>query len=337
MPNCSSLRGCTNVTADVCLCQTDSINPYHNLALEQYLLQHVAPGQIILYLWRNQRTVVIGINQNVHKECDLEAMEMDHCYLARRSSGGGAVYHDLGNLNYSFIGGSEIYDVNRQQNVIIAALQGLGLPVKVNGRNDLEIASRKISGNAYQNGKDGSVHHGTLLYNTDMKMMSRYLNVSPVKIQAKGVDSIRSRVANLVDFDFDLTLDQLKRALSSAFAAEYGPVTKISEPDDLDDLIEHYHSYKYLYNRISRYSLIVHDYFSFGEAQLYFDVQNNKILKADIYTDALDVDLADKIKAVFNDLPIDQNIFVQRMAEMNRPELIADLTAIFRQVRVQLL
>ena len=324
------------MTEQAFILETANISPYHNLAVEKYLCDHVAKGQMILYLWQNQRTVVVGANQNVYKECNLKDMEYDHCYLARRTTGGGAVYHDLGNLNYSFVAGPDVYDVKRQTGVILAALQSLGLAAQADGRNDITIAGSKISGNAYLTTKTFGLQHGTLLYDVDVKRMARYLNVAPDKIQAKGVDSVRSRVANIVDFDPELTLPQLRQALKRQARQAYGPLKAMTEPDDLDDLLEQFHSYKYLYNRNSGYALIVHDYYSFGEAQLYFDIDRRTIRHVDIYTDALDVEMTDRLKAVFQGLRIDDKDFAARVAKLDQPELTADLAAIYRKVKRQL-
>lgn len=312
-----------------------SINPYYNLALEKYLFDHVKDGQIIFYLWRNQRTVVVGLNQNIHKECNLTAMENDHCYLARRSTGGGAVYHDLGNLNYSFIAGMDIYDPIRQQKVILQALKALGFSGELSGRNDIEIANRKISGNAYLQTKQAGLHHGTLMYNVDMRMLDCYLKVADEKIKAKGVDSVRQRVANLKDFDPDLTMDQLQRGLRLAFQQEYGPAEELPINMDLDDLIEHFHSYKYLYNKNSGCTMLIHDYYDFGETQFYFDLKDNLIQKVDVFSDALDVELVLQLKELFAKLPLDDQIFAKRLAKLNRPELTKSLNTIYRKVKKQ--
>ena len=163
---------------DLVVIRTAHTSPYENLGLEQYLTGQAAPGQCILYLWQNRPTVVIGRNQNVWAECRPEAMEEDGVLLARRLSGGGAVYHDLGNLNFTFIARSALYSVPRHLEVILKSLSLLGIPGEISGRNDLTVRGRKFSGNAFYRSGDFCCHHGTLLVDADLTAMSRYLCVS---------------------------------------------------------------------------------------------------------------------------------------------------------------
>ena len=162
-------------------------DPWKNLAREEFLMGDCADDEAIFYLWRNARTVVIGRNQNAWSECQLDLLESEDGRLARRSSGGGAVFHDLGNLNFSFIVPRRLFSMERQLGVVLGALRSLGIDAEFSGRNDLAIGGRKFSGNAWQLTRDRGLHHGTLLLSADMSMMSRYLNVDPEKLKAEGV------------------------------------------------------------------------------------------------------------------------------------------------------
>ena len=125
-------------------------NPYDNLALEAYFFQHCPPETCIFYLWQNERTVVIGKNQNAWRECNVDLLEQENGFLARRPSGGGAVFHDLGNLNFTFVAPAKDYHVSRQLDVICRAVRTFGLNAQKTGRNDIAVDGKKFSGNAFQ-------------------------------------------------------------------------------------------------------------------------------------------------------------------------------------------
>ena len=201
--------------------ETDNTNPYHNLALEEMLLENVEKNECILYLWQNKNTVVIGRNQNSWKECKVEFLEENGGNLVRRLSGGGAVFHDLGNLNFTFLVHKENYSVERQLQVIIKALEKFGLKAEKNGRNDITVDGRKFSGNAFYQLKDNCYHHGTLMVNVNMQDLSKYLNVSKDKLKSKGVDSVKSRVINLSSLCEEITISSLKDKLFEAFGEVY--------------------------------------------------------------------------------------------------------------------
>lgn len=198
--------------------ETDNTYPYRNLAMEEYMTNHVPDGTCILFLWQNRHTVVIGRNQNCWKECRVDFLEEEGGYLVRRLSGGGAVFHDLGNLNFTFIVRKTDYDVERQLQVILEAVRRLGIQAEKTGRNDITVEGRKFSGNAFYQTGDCCYHHGTLLVHADKENMSRYLNVPREKLASKGVSSVKSRVANLDEFCPGLTVDRVKAALAEAFS-----------------------------------------------------------------------------------------------------------------------
>ena len=144
--------------------ETDCTNPFINLATEEYMTFHAAEGEVTMYLWQNANTVVIGKNQNPWRECRVESMREGDCKLARRISGGGAVYHDLGNLNFTFIAREDEYDIPKQTEVILEAVRLLGINAEKTGRNDLTIDGMKFSGHAYYQSNGYCYHHGTIMF-----------------------------------------------------------------------------------------------------------------------------------------------------------------------------
>ena len=153
-----------------------SYDPWFNLALEELLYDTISESTVILYLWQNQNTVVIGKSQNAWKECRVSELEADGGRLARRSSGGGAVFHDLGNLCYTFLASSGLYDLEKQLGVILAAVGEQGIEARFTGRNDITVCDgRKFSGNAFRFSSGKGLMHGTLLLDTNPEKIARYL------------------------------------------------------------------------------------------------------------------------------------------------------------------
>ena len=183
-------------------------------------------------VWRNSSCVVLGRHQNPWTECNLVRMAEDRIPLVRRISGGGAVYHDPGNVNFCFMGTETHYDLDRQFGVIVTALGSLGITARRNERNDLLIGDRKISGNAFRHRRHASLHHGTLLVKTDLTLLSTYLSASdtrPEISESKGIPSVRSGVTNLTETRPDLSYTDLLDAIHRAYENEFGPAAPPTE------------------------------------------------------------------------------------------------------------
>lgn len=277
--------------------------PYRNQALERYLLEHAGNTGCILYLWQNRRTVVIGRNQNAWKECNCSRLEADGGFLARRLSGGGAVFHDSGNLNFTFVCSTENYDVQRQTNVILEAVRQFGIPAECTGRNDISVNGKKFSGNAYYRTDKACFHHGTLLLSEDTENLAAYLTVSPEKLSAKGVDSVRSRVTNLCEYVPGLTAGAVSEKLFTSFAAVYGlPVEQYAaeriDEKELSAFEADFASWNWRYGRAVPFTAERHRRFAWGSLDIQLAVREGIITDAALWTDALDTGLVQEAARV---------------------------------------
>ena len=210
--------------------QTYTWNPWHNLAVEKYLSTRIKKGDVIFYLWQNDRTVVIGRNQNAIRECRARLLEEEGGCLARRTTGGGAVYHDLGNLCFTFLASPEVYNLEKQLKVVQAACRKFGVETRFSGRNDIITKDGfKFSGNAFSNTSQCSIQHGTLMVDVDVSQLGRYLTPSREKMKAKGVKSVQSRVCNLKELNTEVTTDAMRQALKESFEELYGSFEELDE------------------------------------------------------------------------------------------------------------
>ena len=294
--------------------ETGEVDPYGNLALEYLLLEDVSPGERILYLWQNERTVVIGRNQNAADECDLAALEADGGHLARRLSGGGAVYHDLGNLNFTFIACDGWYDEALQTEVILRAVRALGIDAERTGRNDLVVQGHKFSGHAYRHLGDRSCHHGTLLVRVDEQALSRYLTPSPLKLRARGVPSVRSRVVNLADLVEGLTVGDLRKSLKDAFVEVMGEGSpdvrlEVLDPAFLDgrrlgEIRRTLASQDWLFRRERTLGWSRRARFPWGTVRLDLTVRAGRIQEATLWTDGLAEELPEHVERALVGCPL---------------------------------
>ena len=212
-----------------------STNPYYNMAFDEYCLESLPMDEPVFYLWQNRPAVIVGFNQEVNTEVNLDYLKENGIDLVRRVTGGGAVYHDLGNLNYTIVGRSEDLerDYPEYASIMAKALQSLGVPATLSGRNDILVEGRKVSGFAKRVCKNRLMVHGTLMYNVDVDVLTKVLNPSNTKLQSKGIASVRSRVANLCEYlpnipDIQTFSKQLEEILSHHYQdTEY----QLSEED----------------------------------------------------------------------------------------------------------
>lgn len=180
--------------------QSEKTDPHYNLALEQYVFDSMKAGESCFMLWQNDNTIVVGKHQNTVEEINAAYVEEKGITVARRLSGGGAVYHDLGNLCFTFIteaAAEKAFDFAFFCQPVAQALASMGVTVEISGRNDMTIDGKKFSGNAQYMKRGRVMHHGTILYDSDLDVAAQALNVSSDKIESKGIKSVRSRITNI--------------------------------------------------------------------------------------------------------------------------------------------
>lgn len=270
-------------------------DPTWNLALEEYAVRHLDPDRAFLLFYVNAPSVIIGRNQNTLEEIDPDYIAEHGVKVVRRISGGGAVYHDLGNLNFSFI---KKYESGRLLNFkeftdpIVKVLHELGVPAELTGRNDIVAQGRKISGNAQFTTSGRMFSHGTLLFDSNLDDVTAALRVRATKIQSKGVASIRSRVANIVEFlDQPLTRDDFReRLLEGIFESEEFPVRRLtdSERAEVDALAESkYRQWDWNFGQSPEFNVQKTCRFPIGEVDARLDVKDGHVRSIKIYGDFL--------------------------------------------------
>lgn len=278
---------------------SSSHDGWQNLAADEWFLDHLGPEDMLLYFYINENAVIIGKNQNPWKECDLAAMERDGVQLVRRITGGGAVYHDLGNLNFSFIAGENRYDLEKQLGLILEAVRSFGIPCDFSGRNDLLADGKKFSGNAFCSRQGIRQHHGTLLLRSDLGRLQNYLQVDPRKMKAKGISSVKSRVCNLSDFSPAVTTEAMLAAIRQVYEQMYGEITDFSmTPELVAQIVPYYEkhqSWQWRLGKTPGFDLELDPRFPWGGVQMLLTLKEGCVQEMRVYSDAMEVDLCDEL------------------------------------------
>lgn len=268
-------------------------DPRRNLALEEYVLRNKLADEQLLLFYVNAPSIIIGRNQNTIEEINPPFIESRGIHVVRRISGGGAVYHDLGNLNFSFISPYAPGYFNNYAaftGPVIDVLRDLGVPAALGGRNDILADGRKISGNAQFARPDRMFSHGTLLFDTNLDDVTSALNVKPGKIESKGVKSVRSRVANITEFlQAPITVDELKeRILDRIFPGGDRPTLELTDEDwaAVEDLVgTRYGAWEWNFGESPRSNVQRAQRFPAGEIDVRLDVQDGRIADVRIFGD----------------------------------------------------
>ncbi len=303
-PTRSLFRNYSTSQTKLRILHSSSTDPFINLATEDWIYNECDPSYQYLYLWRNDKTVVIGKHQNPYK--DLQKMEQDGVHLTRRRSGGGAVYQDLGNTIFTFLSPKQQYDKATNFQILTRALdEGFGIKAQVSGRNDIvissghpEYASRKISGCAFKVGSDRAFHHGTLMVNVDLNALQNYLNPHKLKLQSKGVTSVISRVVNLKEMNPEITHEKLNTEIIKSFLKQYNELGNVSLVEEIDQSklyndasFQKYHNelkdWNWRFGKTPEFSNNFETRFEWGLVDVYIQSHEGMIKQVKIYSDTL--------------------------------------------------
>jgi len=289
----------------VLLLQASQLEPYSNLAVESYLLENLAPYEHALYLWQNDNTVVVGVNQNTF----VEVSPSFKGYVARRLSGGGAVYHDAGNLNFTFVSAKRSYSVENNKKIILDAIKSLGFNAEFTGRNDIVIDSKKISGQAYCLRQKASYHHGTILINSNVEKIEAALVPSSNKLKSKGVASVSARVGNLIDWNSNITLSDVREALENSFKKFYSTYRVDTKTVDYNnEKIKEYSltlsNKEWIWGKNPQLKNKITKRFECGEVTIYYQTKGDKAIEVEVFSDAMDTEMPKQIRERLLNTPV---------------------------------
>ncbi|MFD3155777.1 lipoate--protein ligase [Haloimpatiens sp. FM7330] len=313
----------------------NSYDPYHNLALEEYIFKGIGQREDFIILWQNQPTVLVGVHQNTIEEINLEYVKKNNINIVRRSTGGGTVYQDLGNLNFSFITSydeNNLIDFKRYTIPVIKALDKLGINTKLSGRNDLTIDNKKFSGNAQSLCKGRILHHGTLLFNSDLEVLSKVLKVEKDKIQSKGIKSVKSRVTNISDYlHKDIDINKFKEfLLENLFEEEDLQEYCLTEKDikSIKDLKENkYMTWEWNYGKSPKFNLKNSKRFTNGKVEILLNVNKGVIKNCKIYGDFLALTNVNTLEQKIIGLKYQEEELIKLLNSVNLKKYFGNISA----------
>ncbi|MGM7700202.1 lipoate--protein ligase [Pseudalkalibacillus sp. Hm43] len=311
-------------------------DPRINLAIEEYALKHLDINDTYLLFYINEPSIIIGKNQNTVEEINSDYVREHGIHVVRRLSGGGAVYHDLGNLNFSFItkdDGNSFHDFKKFTDPVVKALHRLGVPAELSGRNDILVDGKKISGNAQFSTKGRMFSHGTLMFDSEIENVVSALNVNMDKIKSKGIKSIRSRVTNIREhLDEDMTAEEFRETLLKYLFEEQEeiPYYTLTEEDwkNIHKISEErYQNWDWNYGKSPKFNVKhSHRFEGAGQLDLRLDVEKNTIQHCKIYGDFFGVGDVEEIESRLIGVKYDREEIEKAISDLDIGHYLGKIT-----------
>ncbi|CAK8582989.1 lipoate--protein ligase [Priestia megaterium] len=310
-------------------------DPRINLAIEEYALKHLDINETYLLFYINEPSIIIGKNQNTIEEINTKYVEGQQIHVVRRLSGGGAVYHDKGNLNFSFItkdDGNSFHNFKKFTEPVVEALKKLGVNAELSGRNDLMAEGRKISGNAQFSTKGRMFSHGTLLFDSEIENVVSALKVKKDKIESKGIKSIRNRVANISEFlEQKVTVEEFREMLLRYIFDGEENITeyKLTEKDweTIHQISkERYQSWDWNYGKSPKFNLQHSHRFPVGQIDVRLEVNKGKIDACTIYGDFFGVGDVQEVQEKLTGVRYEKASIEQALEDIDIPHYFGNIT-----------
>lgn len=311
-------------------------DPRINLAIEEYLLKNMdVEKDPFLLFYINEPSIIIGKNQNTAEEINTDYVDSNGIHVVRRLSGGGAVYHDLGNLNYSFItidDGESFRNFRKFTEPVVRALNSLGVNAELSGRNDLMAEGRKVSGNAQFSTRGRMFSHGTLMFDTDVEEVVSALKVSKEKIESKGIKSIRSRVANISEFlEQTMTITEFRSSiLHSVFEGEENvKLWELTEEDwvGIHEISrERYGNWDWNYGKSPKFNVKHSHRFPVGGIDVRLQVEKGLVEDAKIFGDFFGVGDVSELETAITGVKYERAALDEAISGIDIPKLLGGIT-----------
>ncbi|WP_073508028.1 lipoate--protein ligase [Streptobacillus notomytis] len=314
----------------------ESNDTAYNIALEEYAFKKLLNEDMIFILWINKPSIIVGRHQNTIEEINKEYVRENDIEVVRRISGGGAVYHDYNNLNYTIISKeneSRAFDFKSFSVPVIKTLESLGVKAEFTGRNDLEIDGKKICGNAqaYINGR--IMHHGCLLFDVDLSVLSKALKVSKDKIESKGVKSVRARVTNIVDeLPNKINVKEFRDLLLDYMKKEYPEMTEyVFSEEEIAEINkakeEKFGNWNWNYGKSPEYNLTRSMKFEKGKIEVFVNVIDSKIENIKIYGDFFGIEDVSAVEDILKGSKYEQKEVLERLNSIDISRYFAGISA----------